>query len=293
MVLKPEKEEEAEAVFRKWGLDFAVVGETTADKRFIVRHRGETMADLPIKELGSEAPVYHRPFVTMPKPRRSTPPPCRRRKAWPTRWRRCSLRPISAPSAGCGSNTTISSAATPCSGRAATPRCCASRTGRKGLALTTDVTPRYCEADPFEGGKQAVAECWRNSDRGRRHPARHHRQSQFRQSRAAGNHGPVRRLRARHRRSLQGARFPGRLRQCLALQRDQARRRGLGRAILPTPSIGGVGLIDGFRQIGVACLQARGRGDPADRRNRRLARPVDLSCAKSADARRARRRRST
>jgi len=34
--------------------------------------------------------------------------------------------------------------------------------GPKALALTTDVTPRYCEADPFEGGKQAVAEAWRN-----------------------------------------------------------------------------------------------------------------------------------
>src|SRR5215470_975769 len=63
MVLKPEKEKEAEATFRKWGLDFAVVGQTTPTKRFCVRHRGEVVADLPIKELGDEAPIYHRPFV--------------------------------------------------------------------------------------------------------------------------------------------------------------------------------------------------------------------------------------
>src|SRR6185437_14609572 len=63
MVLKPEKEAEAEAIFRKWGLDFAVVGETTPSKRFIVRHGGDVMADLPIKELGDEAPVYKRPFI--------------------------------------------------------------------------------------------------------------------------------------------------------------------------------------------------------------------------------------
>src|SRR5438552_9646537 len=67
MVLKPEKEAEAEAIFRKWGLDFAVVGKTTPSKRFIVRHRGLTMADLPIKELGDEAPVYDRPFVANAK----------------------------------------------------------------------------------------------------------------------------------------------------------------------------------------------------------------------------------
>ena len=61
MVLKPEKEEEAEAIFRKWGLDFAVVGETTPTKRFIVRHGGDVMADLPIKELGDQAPEYNGP----------------------------------------------------------------------------------------------------------------------------------------------------------------------------------------------------------------------------------------
>src|SRR6201993_2279134 len=66
MVLKPEKEREAEAIFRKWGLDFAVVGETTSTKRFIVRHGGDVMADLPIKELGDEAPVYDRPHVASP-----------------------------------------------------------------------------------------------------------------------------------------------------------------------------------------------------------------------------------
>src|SRR6188472_3019728 len=67
MVLKPEKEAEAEAVFRKWGLDFAVVGHTTPSQRFVVRHRGEVMADLPIKELGDAAPVYDRPHVDAPK----------------------------------------------------------------------------------------------------------------------------------------------------------------------------------------------------------------------------------
>src|SRR5437660_571633 len=67
MVLKPEKEKEAEAIFRKWGLDFALVGETTPTKRFVVRHGGTVMADLPIKELGDEAPVYNRPFVATPK----------------------------------------------------------------------------------------------------------------------------------------------------------------------------------------------------------------------------------
>src|SRR5438552_18389281 len=67
MVLKPEKEKEAEAIFRKWGLDFAVVGHTTPTKRFVVKHGGDVMAELPIKELGDEAPLYNRPFVETTK----------------------------------------------------------------------------------------------------------------------------------------------------------------------------------------------------------------------------------
>ena len=62
MVLRPEKAKEAEAIFRKWGLDFAVIGQTTDTKRFVIRHHGQVKADLPIKELGDEAPLYDRPW---------------------------------------------------------------------------------------------------------------------------------------------------------------------------------------------------------------------------------------
>ena len=85
MVLKPEKEQQAEAIFKKWGLDFAMVGETTPTRRFIVRHDGKVMADLPIKELGDEAPVYYCPFVETPKPRGDRMLPTSRRPCRPPR----------------------------------------------------------------------------------------------------------------------------------------------------------------------------------------------------------------
>src|SRR5215471_19101543 len=162
MVLKPEKEQEAEAIFRKWGLDFAVVGETTPTKRFVVRHRGKVMADLPIKELGDEAPLYDRPHVA------STALPV------------VHAREVSAPMSISAALEALIGSPDLCSkrwvweqydhvilgntvqrpgGDAAVVRI---NQGPKALALTTDVAPRYCEADPFEGGKQAVAECWRN-----------------------------------------------------------------------------------------------------------------------------------
>src|SRR4029079_158879 len=67
MVLKPGMENQAEAIFHKWGLDFAIIGKTTDTLRFVIKHQGEVKADLPIKELGDEAPLYDRPWVESPK----------------------------------------------------------------------------------------------------------------------------------------------------------------------------------------------------------------------------------
>jgi phosphoribosylformylglycinamidine synthase II len=258
MVLKPEKEKEAEAVFRKWGLDFAVVGETTADKRFIVRHRGETMADLPIKELGSEAPVYQRPFVTLPKPAMlaasavpapesisdalatliATPDLCSKRWVWEQYDHIILGNTVQRPG-----------------GDAAVLRV---ENGPKGLALTTDVTPRYCEADPFEGGKQAVAECWRNLTAVGAHPLAITDNLNF------GNP---------ERPEIMGQ-FVGCVRgigeACKALDfpvvsgnvslYNETRLPGaeLGRAILPTPTIGGVGLIDDFTKSATLAFKRAG-----------------------------------
>ncbi|MBB4301787.1 phosphoribosylformylglycinamidine synthase [Rhodobium orientis] len=162
MVLRPDMREEAEAIFVKWGLDFAVVGSTTDSKRFVVRHQGDVMADLPIKELGDEAPEYDRPWVETPKPApldpSSVPAPndlagilldligspnlSSRRWVWEQYDHLILGGTVQKPGGDAG---VIKLSGTD-----------------KGLAMSVDVTPRYCEADPFEGGKQAVAEAWRN-----------------------------------------------------------------------------------------------------------------------------------
>ncbi|HTE98773.1 MAG TPA: phosphoribosylformylglycinamidine synthase subunit PurL, partial [Bradyrhizobium sp.] len=162
MVLKPEKEKQAEAIFRKWGLDFAVVGYTTPSKRFVVKHGGDVMADLPIKELGDEAPLYDRPHVASPllpvvhardveapvgiaaalEKLIATPELCSKRWVWEQYDHVILGNTVQRPG-----------------GDAAVVRV---QEGPKGLALTVDVTPRYCEADPYQGGMQAVAEAWRN-----------------------------------------------------------------------------------------------------------------------------------
>jgi phosphoribosylformylglycinamidine synthase len=162
MVLKPELEPQAEAIFRKWGLDFAIVGKTTDTLRFVVKHRGEVKADLPIKELGDEAPVYDRPHVpTSKKPvldAEGLIAPCSNGDALVTL--------LATPNL-CAKNwiweqydhLILGNSVRRPGGDAAVVRV---KDGPKGLALTTDVTARYCAADPVEGGKQAVAEAWRN-----------------------------------------------------------------------------------------------------------------------------------
>lgn len=162
MVLKPGMEAEAEAIFVKWGLDFAIIGHTTDTLRFVVKHDGVVMADLPIKELGDEAPLYDRPHIAnthqpviaaadVPAPignaealKRLVGSPDLSSKRWVYEQYDHFI----------GGNTVQKPG-----GDAAIVRV---EDGPKGLALTADVTPRYCEADPVQGGRQAVAEAWRN-----------------------------------------------------------------------------------------------------------------------------------
>ncbi|HET6378418.1 MAG TPA: phosphoribosylformylglycinamidine synthase subunit PurL [Methylocella sp.] len=162
MVLDPAKEAEAEAVFRKWGLDFAVVGQTTDTLRFVVRHRGALKADLPIKELGDQAPLYNRPRQVPPKMPQLDPS----RVAAPLPCSDALQRLLGSPSL-CSKRwiyeqydyLILGNTVQPPGGDAAVIRI---GDGPKGMALTADVTQRYCAADSFEGGKQAVAEAWRN-----------------------------------------------------------------------------------------------------------------------------------
>ncbi|RUW22668.1 phosphoribosylformylglycinamidine synthase subunit PurL, partial [Mesorhizobium sp. M4B.F.Ca.ET.013.02.1.1] len=162
MVLRPEKEKEAEAIFHKWGLDFAIVGKTTDDLRFRVIHQGDEVANLPIKDLGDQAPEYDRPWVEAKKPA-----PLAANDAPKADVADALLKLLGGPDLSSRRwvweqyDTLIqgNSLQLP-GGDAGVVRVEGHAT--KALAFSSDVTPRYCEADPYEGGKQAVAECWRN-----------------------------------------------------------------------------------------------------------------------------------
>jgi phosphoribosylformylglycinamidine synthase len=159
MVLKPELEKIARAVFEKWDLDFAIVGETIAEDRFLVMHNGTIKADLPLKALSGTAPEYDRPWIETPKANKLENIP--------------DVDPIKGLVAILGSanygskswvyeqyDTMVMADTLVHPGSDAGVVRIHGTT--KAVAFTSDVSPRYCNANPFEGGKQAVAEAYRN-----------------------------------------------------------------------------------------------------------------------------------
>ncbi len=159
MVLKPELEDAARAVFEKWDLDFAIVGETTPDDRFVIMHHNQVMADLPLSKLSSTAPEYDRPWqpteaaedlADVPaidpidglKALICSPNYAAKQWVYDQYDSQVMADTVRMPGLGAGIVRVHG-------------------TG-KMLAFTSDVTPRYVRANPEEGGKQAVAEAYRN-----------------------------------------------------------------------------------------------------------------------------------
>jgi phosphoribosylformylglycinamidine synthase subunit PurL len=240
MVLRPEKEAEARAIFDKWDLDFAVVGETIAEDRFIVRHGGAVKAELPLRALSGEAPVYDRPHVASEPPPAVGPVPemdpceallalvsspnhCSRAWVWTQYDHMVMADTVVRPGSDAGVVRVHGT--------------------RKALAFTADVNPRYCFADPEEGGRQAVAEAYRNLVATGARPLAATDNLNF------GN--PER------------PEIMGQLVGCIRGIGDACRALDMpivsgnvslyneteGRAILPTPTIGGVGLIEDVERV--------------------------------------------
>jgi phosphoribosylformylglycinamidine synthase len=245
MVLKPGREPEAEAIFRKWELDFAVIGEVTDTGHMVLEFNGEVVCDIPLGPLADEAPCYDRPYA-IPKPPEpltdipestdiaadllklmASPNLASRRWIWQQYDQSVGGDTVQRPG-----------------GDAAVVRVHGSK---KALAITTDCTPRYCYADPVEGGKQAVAEAYRNL--------------------CAVGAKPLAITNCLNFGNPQRPEIMGQFVGCLqgmgeacraldfpivsgnvSLYNETKNEDGSSLAILPTPAIGGVGLLDDWEQ---------------------------------------------
>ena len=163
MVLRPDRQEVAQAIFDKWELDFAVIGHITDTGRIVVRHNGVLEADIELAPLADEAPLYHRPTAETAKPPEidaaSVTAPCGTIEA---------LRRLIAGPDLCSRafvwdqyDSTVGGQTVKRPGGA--DAAVVKLEGlKRALAMTADCTPRYCQADAEVGGAQAVAEAWRN-----------------------------------------------------------------------------------------------------------------------------------
>ncbi len=163
-ILKPGREADGERIFAKWGLDAATIGRTTDTGRLILKHKGGTVCDVPLAPLFDDAPLYDRPWTaTVLQPRLSPAD-----VPAPIDYADAVLKLVSAPDMASKRwlweqydrhvmADTLEDSAT-----GADAGIVRVHGTRKALAMTSDVTPRYVQNDPYEGGKQAVAEAWRN-----------------------------------------------------------------------------------------------------------------------------------
>jgi phosphoribosylformylglycinamidine synthase len=163
-ILKPGREADGRRVFDKWGLDAAVIGTTTDTGHLVLRHGGQVVADLPLAPLTDDAPLYDRPWTAPNPPARLDP----QAVPAPLDWAEAVMKVMSSPDM-CSKRwlweqydrhvmaDTLEDSAT-----GADAGIVRIHGTAKALALTSDCTPRYVAADPYEGGKQAVAEAWRN-----------------------------------------------------------------------------------------------------------------------------------
>ncbi|MCL6699352.1 phosphoribosylformylglycinamidine synthase subunit PurL [Sphingomonas sp. NSE70-1] len=258
MVLKPGREGEAEAIFRKWELDFAVIGEVTDTGHMVLDWNGETVCDIPLGPLADEAPEYERPYLSrndykawakvgplgnIPKSSdcaadlltlMGSPNLASRRWIWEQYDSQVGADTVQRPG---GDSAVVRVHGTD-----------------KALAVTTDCTPRYCYADPYEGGKQAIAEAYRNLSSVGATPLAVTNCLNF------GN----------PQRPEIMAQFVGCLEgmgeACRALDfpivsgnvslYNESKATGGGSAILPTPAIGGVGLLDDWQKSATIAFKA-------------------------------------
>ncbi len=167
MVLRPSAEENARRVFEKWELDFAIIGQLTETGRMVVRHSGAVVADLPIDPLAEASPEYgepERPFTPAPKPATVDPADVPAPNDPMAALEKLLACPdLSSKRWIWEQYDHMVMADTLADGRPGSDAAVVRVHGtKKALAITTDCTPRFCKADPVEGGRQAVAEAWRN-----------------------------------------------------------------------------------------------------------------------------------
>ena len=162
IVLKEGKEKEAEKIFKKWDLDFSVIGKMTNSKNLVLYFNKEIVCDIPITSLADEAPKYNREWISTPLPEEINID----KKLSDLDIKDCLVKLLTHPNQSNKSwvweqydHMVMGDTIQKPGGDAAVVRVHGTN---KAIAATVDCTPRYCFAHPHTGGMQAVCETYRN-----------------------------------------------------------------------------------------------------------------------------------
>ena len=162
IILKPEGEAEARAIFDRWDLDFAVIGQLTETGRLVLSMDGENVADIPIDPMVEASPEYDRPWVPTAAQQPIDPAQIDQTASLTDVLQQLMGSPDLASRRWIWEqydHFIMSDTLVHPGGDAAVVRV---RDSHKAMAMTVDCSPRYCLADPQTGGAQAVVESWRN-----------------------------------------------------------------------------------------------------------------------------------
>ena len=259
MVLKPGKEAMAEAIFTKWELDFAVIGEVTDTQHMVLEFDGEVVCDIPLGPLAADAPLYDRPYLTRDEYRTWAGTKPLENIPGGTDIGGDLLKLIASPDLASRSwiseqyDSQVGADTLQTGGDAGVVRVHGTK---KALAISTDCTPRYVYADPFEGGKQAIAEAYRNLCAVGARPLAVTNCLNF-----ANPQRPEIMAQLVH--ALDGMGEACRVLDFPIVSGNvslynESKATGGGSAILPTPAIGGVGLIDDYATMMTAPFKQEG-----------------------------------
>ena len=162
IILNPEKEENAKKIFKKWSLDFAIIGKTTNTKNIVLNFNDEEVANLPLSSLSTQAPLYDRKWKTNPLPKKTEFSD----KVKSFKILESFKKLLRSPNNSNKSwvyhqydQTVMGDTVQKSGGDAAVVRVHGSN---KGVAVTVDSSTDYCLSHPITGGKQVVSEAWRN-----------------------------------------------------------------------------------------------------------------------------------
>ncbi len=252
MILQPGKEDIARKIFEKWELDFAIIGTLTDSGRMVLKMHGETVADLPIDPLAQASPEYDRPWVPSKKL-----PVLSASDVKEVAWTEALTTLMGCPDLASRrwvweqyDHMVMADTTQRPGGDAAVVRL---HNSNRALAISTDCTPRYVKADPFEGGKQAVAETWRNITAVGAKPLAITDNLNFGNPEKPEIMGQIVEAIKGIGEACTAFDYPV-ISGNVSLYNETA-----GKAILPTPAIGGVGLLDNLAYM--ATLAFKNEGD--------------------------------